>query len=122
MANAPFNFAPIDLSATPAAVLVHIGYCKINAIYAFNHGTGAVYIAIFDLGRLPVLGVDKPTWQFGVSGGSSANQGAPPASATFVAGLKCVNGFAYALVTAQNGGTLIGAGVVDGSIDWEIRP
>src|ERR1700692_2278682 len=122
--RAPFGYADIDLSVTPATGFVHIGYCKVNAFYVFNHTTAAMYLQIFDLGRAPVLGVDKPTFQFGISGGASANQNAPPASGTFVAGLKCQNGLAWALTTASgaSASTVKTPGNADGAIDWELRP
>ncbi len=122
--SAPFGYSDVDLSITPATQLKFIGYCKVNAFYVFNHTTSIRYLQIFDLGRAPILGTDKPTWQFGISGGSLANQGAPPASATFEAGLKCVNGFAWAITTAA--GTTAAVentpGDVDGTVDWELRP
>lgn len=89
----------------------------------FNHVATIRFLQIFDLGRLPILGVDKPTWQFGISAGTSANLGAPPAAAEFIAGLKCVNGFAYAVTTASGiTASLASANDVDGTIDWELRP
>lgn len=119
----PFNFSNVDLSVIPASDVVFIGFCKVNAIYAFNHTTSIRFLQIFDLGRKPILGVDKPTWQFGISGATAANQGAPPATGEFVAGLKCVNGFAYAVTTAAGAtASLASAGDVDGTIDWELRP
>jgi hypothetical protein len=123
-----FNFQPVDLSASPASALVHIGFCKVNAFYVFNHTAAIIYLQIFDLGRAPVLGVDKPTWQFGVSAGTSANVGAPPASFTGLAGFKCVNGLAYALTnTFGPSNSLVNntnpaSPQADGSIDWEVRP
>jgi hypothetical protein len=119
----PFGFSPVDLSVTPATQLVHIGFCKVSAFYVFNHTTSIRYLQIFDLGRAPVLGVDKPTWQFGISAGTSANQGAPPAQYTGLAGLKCVNGMAWAITTASGASaSTASAGDCDGSIDWEVRP
>lgn len=119
----PFGFQTVDLSAGPGPTLVHIGFCKVNAFYVFNHVTTIRYLQIWDLGRVPIAGVDPPTWQFGISAGTSANQGAPPAEATFVAGLKCVNGLAWALTTAAGKtASLATASDCDGSIDWELRP
>lgn len=119
----PFQYSIIDLSVIPATDLIFIGFCKVNGIYAFNHTTAIRFLQIFDLGRKPLLGVDKPTWQFGISGAAAANQGAPPATGEFHAGLKCVNGFAYAITTAANASaSLASAGDVDGTIDWELRP
>jgi len=121
--SAPFGYSVVDLSLAAAKSQVFIGFCKINAFYVFNHVTSIRYLQIWDIGRVPVLGTDKPTWQFGISAGTSANQGAPPASATFEAGLKCVNGFYWALTTAAGATTsLASSGDCDGTIDWELRP
>src|SRR5579863_7916093 len=98
---APWGYSDIDLSIAAAKAQVFIGFCKVNGFYVFNHTASIRYLQIFDLGRAPVLGTDKPTWQFGISAGSSANVGAPPASGDFPAGLKCVNGFAWAVTTAS---------------------
>jgi hypothetical protein len=120
---APFGYSAVDLSITPANKLVFIGFCKVNALYVFNHTTAIRFLQIFDLGRAPVLGVDAPTWQFGISAATAANQGAPPCSAEFTAGLKCVNGFAWAITTAAGkSASLASANDCDGAIDWELRP
>lgn len=123
MAGNVFGFNPVDLSVTPANGLVHIGFCKVNAFYMFNHTTTIRYLQLFDLGRIPIFGVDKPTYQFGASAGTAANQGSPPATYTGLAGLKFVNGLAYAITTAAGASnSFASAGDCDGSIDWEIRP
>jgi hypothetical protein len=122
----PFGFQDIDLSATPAATLVHIGFCKINALALYNHTTSLIVVQIFDLARAPILGTDKPTWQFAVPSAGTADQGTNQFCPTFVAGLKCVNGLAYAACTnfnGQSGGnTLISGNSLTGTIDWELRP
>jgi len=120
---APFGYSDVDLSIAAAKAQVFIGFCKVNAFYAFNHTMSIRYLQIWDLGRAPILGTDKPTWQFGISAAAVANQGAPPASATFNAGLKCVNGFYWAITTASGAtASLASPGDVDGAIDWELRP
>lgn len=122
---APFGFADIDLSGLAGPTLVHIGYAKVNAISMYNHGTVLAVLAIYDLGRVPVIGVDKPTWKFGCPFASTAGQGTCQFDATFVAGLKCVNGLAYALTTDLNCGTLFTQAsppTLVGAVDWELRP
>jgi hypothetical protein len=122
-----FGFNPVDLTINPAVpTLVHIGFCKVNAICLYNHSTSGITLQLYDLGRVPILGVDVPTYQFGVGGGSGLNQGSPPLDATFVSGLKFVNGLAYILtqglfgVTGGNTGAT--GGNLSGTVDWEIRP
>lgn len=122
----PFGFQNIDLSVVPAvSTLVHIGFCKINAISLYNHGTTLAVLALYDLARAPIIGVDKPTWKFGCPFASTAGQGTCQFDATFVAGLKCVNGLAYALVTDMTAGTLYtqpATPTLVGTVDWELRP
>ena len=121
----PFGFQNVDLSTKPAATLVHIGFCKVNNVAMYNHGAQVSVLQIFDLGRVPVLGVDAPTWQFGCPFASTADAATNQFTAEFHAGLKCINGLAYALLTGfgtLSGGNLSNTGTMVGTIDWEIRP
>jgi hypothetical protein len=117
-----FGFYPVDLSVTPASQLVHVGFAKVNAIAMYNHGTSLAVLRLFDLGRVPILGTDAHAYEFACPFTSMADQGTNQFCPTFVAGLKFVNGLSYALVTAFGGATLLGASIVTGTIDWEIRP
>jgi len=120
-----FGFAPIDLSGSSGPNLVHIGFGKVNAVSMYNHGTILAVLALYDLGRLPIIGTDKPNWKFGCPFAATAGQGTCQFDATFVAGLKFVNGLAYALTTDLNCGTLFTQGsppTLVGAVDWEIRP
>jgi hypothetical protein len=121
--SAPFSFATIDLTMGPGPVLVHIGNCKVNGVAIYNASTSIkCVLMLFDLGRLPVLGVDVPTWQFPAPFASSADAATNQFTAEFPAGLRCQNGLAYAVVNAISGNTGSTGGTVAGTVDWELRP
>lgn len=115
----PFGFQNVDLTVL-APTLVHIGYCKVNNVAIYNHSTTLLVLQLFDLGRVPILGVDKPTWQFPAPFASTTDAATNQFCAEFHAGLKCVNGLAYAITTAISGSTV--ATGAAGTIDWELRP
>jgi hypothetical protein len=123
-----FGFAPIDLSQASGPNLVHVGFGKVNAISMYNHGTVLAALMLYDLGRVPLLQTDVPNWQFGCPFAATAGQGTCQFDATFIAGLKFVNGLAYALTTTlfKSGNmTLFTQGsppTLVGAVDWEVRP
>jgi hypothetical protein len=120
MAQGPFGFQNIDFTAGGGPTLVHIGFCKVNNMAVYNHSNTLIVVQLFDLGRLPIIGTDKPTWQFPVPYATTADAATNQFCSDFHAGLKCVNGLAYYIATAISGNTI--ATGAAGTMDWELRP
>ena len=108
---------------TPGPVLVHTGPCQVKGISAYNTLTTLAVLWIFDLGRVPILGVDIPKWQFPLAFNSTANTLTPSFDATYGSGLKCDYGLAYAICTTTSdaGSTAVSAHKVQGTIDWKAK-
>ena len=105
------------------ATLLFIGFCKVTGWTLHNNSTGVRVVKLFDLGRLPLVGIDVPLSKIIIPFASTANQGTNFSEASFGSGVPFYNGLAYCVTgaVADLDKTAVSLDDVDGILDWTVR-
>lgn len=104
------------------------GFCKVVGWSLKNTRTDAgVCLALYDLARLPIAGVDIPKYKLIVPYSATSGQGSPFSEINGIR-LPFYNGLSYCILKCDGGGkssdansTAVGVDDLLGILDWSVR-